>query len=387
MKPCVLTGRNLPRLVHTSYGFLKTLRMAGVASKTLFNKPKVELHCHLDGAIRLKTILHFAKKRKIQIPTENEGELRSLVTCNRPSSLTEVLSKFSYYMPVIAGDREAIQQIAYELVEDKAKEGVVYLEARYSPHYLANCNVHPIPWGQTEGDISPDEVVNLVNQGFRRGQCDFGIKVRSILCCIRHMQAWSPEIVELCKKYRNDGVVGIDLAGDELMDTESYPGHVQAYEMAVKCGIHRTVHAGEVGPPKVVREAVDILKAERIGHGYVTIKDPALYKEILQKRIHIEACPLSSVLTGACDPDYTKHPVVTFMKDEANFSINTDDPLIFNSTIHTDYNIAAEHMNFTELEFRTMNLNAASSSFLCSREKKELLNQLYTAYGMTQNVC
>ncbi|XP_072323607.1 adenosine deaminase-like [Scyliorhinus torazame] len=357
--------------------------MAGVASKTLFHQPKVELHCHLDGAIRLQTILHFAKKRKIQIPAKNEDELRSLVTCSKPSTLTEVLSKFSHYMPVIAGDREAIQQIAYELVEDKAKEGIVYLEARYSPHYLANCKVHPIPWGQTEGDVSPDEVVYLVNQGFWRGQHDFGIKVRSILCCIRHQQEWSPEIVELCKKYQNDGVVGIDLAGDELTNAETYPGHMAAYEMAVKYGIHRTVHAGESGPAKVVREALDILKAERIGHGYATITDPELYKEILQKNIHIEACPLSSVLTGACDPDYTKHSVVTFLKDKANFSLNTDDPLLFNSTIHTDYNIVAEHMNFTELDFKTMNINAASSSFLCPTEKEELLNLLHTAYGMS----
>uniref|UniRef100_UPI00398E520F adenosine deaminase-like n=1 Tax=Pristiophorus japonicus TaxID=55135 RepID=UPI00398E520F len=285
------------------------------------------------------------------------------------------------------GDREAIEQIAYELVEDKTNEGVIYFEARYSPHYLANCNVHPIPWGQSEGDLSPDEVVKLVNQGFQKGQRDFGIKVRSILCCMRHMEAWSPEVVELCKKYQNDGVVGIDLAGDELIDCQSYPGHIQAYEMAVKCGVHRTVHAGEVGPPKVVREAVERLNAERIGHGYSIIKDPALYKELLLKQIHIEACPLSSVLTGACDSDYTNHPVVTFKKDKANFSLNTDDPLVFNSTIHTDYSIAAEYMNFTELDFMTMNLNAAHSSFLCSEEKEELINQLYKAYGMEQKAC
>ncbi|XP_020388727.1 adenosine deaminase-like isoform X1 [Rhincodon typus] len=366
---------------------LQVLRMAGVASRTVFTKPKVELHCHLDGAIRLKTILHFAKKRKIQIPAENEDELRKLVTCSKPSTLTEVLSKFRYYMPVIAGDREAIEQIAYELAEDKAKEGIVYLEARYSPHYLANCNVHPIPWGQTEGNVSPDEVVHLVNQGFLRGQCDFGIKVRSILCCIRHMEAWSLETVELCKKYRNDGVVGIDLAGDELMNAESHPGHVQAYEIAVKCGIHRTVHAGEAGPPPVVCEALEILKSERIGHGYAIINDPVLYKEILQKKIHIEACPYSSVLTGACDPDFTKHPVVTFKKDKANFSLNTDDPLVFGSTIHTDYNIAADYMNFTERDFMEMNLNAAASSFLCPKEKEELLNFLKTEYGMRQDFC
>ncbi|XP_051879028.1 adenosine deaminase-like isoform X2 [Pristis pectinata] len=327
--------------------------MAG-KSPIPFSKPKVELHVHLDGAIRLKTILYYAKKRKIQLPTENEDELQKLISCSKPSTLTEVLLKFSHYMPVIAGSREAIQQIAYELVEDKANEGVIYFEARYSPHYLANCNVHPIPWGHSEGDLSPDEVVKIVNQGFQRGQQDFGIKVRSILCCMRHMEAWSTEVVELCKKYENDGVVGIDLAGDESMDCNSYPGHVQAFEMAVKYGVHRTVHAGEASPPQVIREAVELLKAERIGHGYSIIKDPLLYKELLLKQIHFEACPCSSVLTGACDPDYTKHPIVTFKRDKANFSLNTDDPLVFNSTIHTDYIIAAEYMNFSEAEFMAM---------------------------------
>ncbi|XP_072108187.1 adenosine deaminase-like isoform X2 [Mobula birostris] len=319
-----------------------------------FPKPKVELHVHLDGAIRLKTILHYARKREIQLPAENEHELQKLISCGKPSTLTDALLKFSYYMPVIAGSREAIQQIAYELVEDKANEGVIYFEARYSPHYLANYNVHPLPWGQSEGDLSPDEVVQIVNQGFQSGQQDFGIKVRSILRCIHHMEAWLTEVVQPCKEYENEGVVGIDLAGDESMDCNSHPGHVQAFEMAMKYGVHRTVHAGEVSPPRVTREAVELLKAERIGHGYSVIQDPLLYKELLHKQIHIEACPYSSVLTGACDPDYTKHPIVTFEKDKANFSLNTDDPLVFNSTIHTDYIIAAEYMNFSEAEFMTM---------------------------------
>uniref|UniRef100_A0ACB8F7C8 Uncharacterized protein n=1 Tax=Sphaerodactylus townsendi TaxID=933632 RepID=A0ACB8F7C8_9SAUR len=196
---------------------------------------------------------------------------------------------------------------------------------------------------------------------------------------------WSPEVVELCKKYRNDSVVAIDLAGDESINAETCPEHRKAYEEAERCGIHRTVHAGEVGPPQVIKEAVSILKAERIGHGYHVLEDEALYKQLLKQNMHFEVCPWSSYLTGACKPNFHDHPVVRFMKDGANYSLNTDDPLIFNSTIHTDYKIAKDSMGFTEDEFKRLNINAAKSSFLPEKEKKELLFKLYEAYGMVKS--
>uniref|UniRef100_A0A674AUA9 Adenosine deaminase n=1 Tax=Salmo trutta TaxID=8032 RepID=A0A674AUA9_SALTR len=289
--------------------------------------------------------------------------------------------RFLYFI----GDREAIKRIAYEFVEDKAKEGVIYVEVRYSPHFLANTDVEPIPWNQKEGDLSPDEVVRLVNQGLADGEKAFNIIARSILCCMRHMPSWSMGVVELCKKYKKDGVVAIDLAGDESLNCEAYPGHRMAYEEAERCGVHRTVHAGEVGPASVVKEAVEVLKAERIGHGYNTLEDQVLYKQLLEQNMHFEVCPISSKLTGACDPDFTKHPVITFRKDKANYSLNTDDPLIFNSTLHLDYSTAQKYMGFTEEEFKRLNINSANSSFLPEKEKKDLVNKLYEAYGMVEN--
>ncbi|XP_066442365.1 adenosine deaminase isoform X1 [Eleutherodactylus coqui] len=345
-------------------------------------KPKVELHVHLDGSFKPETILHFARKRQIEIPADSVDELLKIISYDEPLSLTEFLAKFAHYMPAIAGDREAIKRVAYEFVEMKAKEGVIYVEVRYSPHFLANSKVDPIPWGQKEGDITPDIVVDLVNQGLREGEKAFNIKARSILCCMRHMPNWSLEVVELCKKYQNDTVVAIDLAGDESLNLEAAPGHRLAYEEAVRCGVHRTVHAGEVGPPSVVKEAVEVLKAERIGHGYHTVEDPHLYRELLNKEMHFETCPWSSYLTGACDPDFTKHPVKQFMEDRANYSLNTDDPLIFRSTLDVDYNIAANQMGLTEEEFKRVNINAAKSSFLPEKEKRELLYKLYEAYDM-----
>ncbi|KAF7696144.1 adenosine deaminase [Silurus meridionalis] len=352
------------------------------SGKAAFDKPKVELHVHLDGAIRVETILDVAKRRGITLCANTVPELTKLITVAKPGTLTEFLVKFSLYMPAIAGNREAIKRIAYEFVETKAKEGVIYIEARYSPHLMANSNVDPIQWNQEEGDVTPDDVVHLVNEGLKQGEKDFKIKARSILCCMRHMPKWSMEVVELCKKYRNDGVVGIDLAGDESLSHEACPLHCKAYEEAEKCGIHRTVHAGEVGLPSVVREAVEVLKAERIGHGYHTVEDQDLYKQLLEQNMHFETCPISSKLTGACDPDFTKHPIIRFMEDKANYSVSTDDPLIFHSTLGSDYQVLKDYMGFTEEEFMRLNINAAKSCFLPEKEKKDLLNQLYEAYGM-----
>uniref|UniRef100_A0A665TIV9 Adenosine deaminase n=1 Tax=Echeneis naucrates TaxID=173247 RepID=A0A665TIV9_ECHNA len=345
----------------------------------------IELHVHLDGAIRVQTILDVAERRGITLPGKTVEEMTSVIIVKEPATLTKFLGKFAEYMHVIAGDREAIKRIAYEFVEDKAKEGVIYVEVRYSPHFLANTKVDPIPWQQEEGDLSPDEVVRLVNEGLRQGERAFNIKARSILCCMRHMPSWSMDIIELCKTYRHQGVVAIDLAGDESLNCEAFPGHRMAYEEAVRCGIHRTVHAGEVGPPSVVKEAVEVLKAERVGHGYRTLQDQALYKQLLAQNMHFEICPISSKLTGACDPDFTKHPVITFRNDQANYSLNTDDPLIFNSTLNLDYNTAHKYMGFTEEEFKRLNIKSAESCFLPEEEKRELLQKLYKAYGMTRS--
>ncbi|XP_043945944.1 adenosine deaminase [Protopterus annectens] len=345
-----------------------------------FDKPKVELHVHLDGAIRPETVMYFAKKRGICIGAENAEHLLQQVVMKKPGTLTDFLNKFHIYMPTLAGDKEAVKRIAYELVEAKSKEGVVYFEARYSPHLLANTAVHPIPWQQTKGDLTPEDVVNLVNQGFREGERDFNVKVRSILCCMRHEPGWSADIVELCKKYKKDGVVAIDLAGDESINVTANMGHRKAYEEAVKHGIHRTVHAGEVGPASVVREAYEVLKAERIGHGYHTLDDKELYRELLDKRIHFELCPWSSIITGACCPESEKHPAIRFKKDNANISLSTDDPFILKSTLETDYRLAKWFMGFTENDFKTVNLNAARSSFLPNKEKEELIKNLKEEY-------
>uniref|UniRef100_UPI00358ED3AB adenosine deaminase isoform X2 n=1 Tax=Myxine glutinosa TaxID=7769 RepID=UPI00358ED3AB len=322
---------------------------------------QVELHVHLDGAIRLETIAELAR-----------------------------------------GDKEAIRRVAYELVQDKAREGVVYLEVRYSPQLLATADVEPKSWGLPRGDLDPNGVVEAVSKGLREGAAEFSVITRSILCCMRHRPAWSPEVLRLCVRHggvldiehenvptnetsslEQPMVVGMDLAGDESLVTVAGSGHIQAFQEARRMGIHRTVHAGEAGPASVVREAVTKLKAERIGHGYHLLEDLELYHLLLQQQIHFEMCPWSSYITGAYVGDFNKHPLIRFLADGASVSLNTDDPLILGSTLETDYCLARRHMSCTDENFIAMNMAAASASFLPRAEKDALMESLRNAYGLT----
>uniref|UniRef100_A0A8D1F562 Adenosine deaminase n=1 Tax=Sus scrofa TaxID=9823 RepID=A0A8D1F562_PIG len=343
--------------------------------------PPVELHVHLDGAIKPETILYYGRKRGIALPANTPEELQDVIGMDKPLSLPAFLAKFDYYMPAIARPQSCAAR-AQEEEELEGAGGIRWLHTRYVPQLDSSSSFFPFLGSVDRGDLTPDEVVDLVGQGLQEGERDFGVKVRSILCCMRHQPTWSPEVVELCKKYRQQTVVAIDLAGDETIEGSSlFPGHVQAYEEAVKSGVHRTVHAGEVGSAEVVKEAVDTLKTERLGHGYHTLEDEALYTRLRQANMHFEVCPWSSYLTGAWKPG-TEHAVIRFKNDQANYSLNTDDPLIFKSTLDTDYQMTKRDMGFTEEEFKRLNINAAKSSFLPDDEKTELLDLLYKAYGM-----
>uniref|UniRef100_A0A8C5CDW9 adenosine deaminase n=1 Tax=Gadus morhua TaxID=8049 RepID=A0A8C5CDW9_GADMO len=216
--------------------------------------------------LQVELHVHLMERRGVSLPADMSEGMTQIIILQEPATLTEFLGKFAEYMHVIAGDREAIKRIAYEFVEDKAKEGVVYVEVRYQSS---------LP-GQHSTRM---DVVRLVNEGLKEGEKAFNVQAR--VHSLLHAS-------HLCKKYRHEGVVAIDLAGDESLNTDAQSGHRLAYEEAVLCGIHRTVHAGEVGPPSVVKEAVEVLKAERIGHGYRTLEDPALYKQLLDQKMHFE---------------------------------------------------------------------------------------------------
>ncbi|KAF8778300.1 Adenosine deaminase like protein [Argiope bruennichi] len=245
-------------------------------------KYRVELHIHLDGSVRPETIWEISQRKGIHLASSSADFCSSLVT-KQPSNLANYLAPIATYLPVIAGDEEAIERIAFEFCEDAAREHLLYAETRYSPHLLA-----------TEG-FPPERVVECVNRGLKNGCERFGVDIRSILCSIR--------------------------------------GNQSAYRL----GIHRTVHAGEDGPADQVRFALEHLFAERIGHGYHVMEDEALYRRCLDMDVHFEACPHSSLLTGAVTDRTIKHPIVRYAEDRANFSINRDDSTLIQKTLEDEY--------------------------------------------------
>uniref|UniRef100_A0A1I7V057 adenosine deaminase n=1 Tax=Caenorhabditis tropicalis TaxID=1561998 RepID=A0A1I7V057_9PELO len=333
------------------------------------NFPKVELHLHLDGAARFDTLLELSQEKGISLAgAKTVDELKKVLVTHEPANLSKVLEAFEIFLPVIRGDLTAIERVAYELCEDQHHNGVVYFEGRYSPHLLL-CNDYP--------EVTAAHVVAAVKKGFDRGEKQFGIKARSILCCIRGLDKKFPQLIlDLATDLKQLGVVAIDVAGSAHGADEQYePEVVAAFKEAFKRGIHRTVHAGESGGPKEVQKAIEDMHAERIGHGYRVMKDEQMYIDnfVNSKSVHLEACPYSSVMTGAVPLDWKNHPISRWAKDDVNFSISRDDPTCFDNSMLSELTLAHKQVGLDVHQLWKAQLNAAHSCFLPEDEKAELV--------------
>nr|XP_039254703.1 adenosine deaminase-like isoform X1 [Styela clava] len=344
-----------------------------------YNFPKVELHCHLDGCYRFSTIAELAKKRGIYLQ-KDESELKKFITAQtRCNSLPHYLEKIYNATRTYAGDEDGIARITREAIEDKAADGVVYLELRYAPHLFANCDVEPMVHAEERGRLRPKDVMDIVNKTVKECENEYGIRVTTILCALTPFE-WGEETAKLCQEYESHGVVGIDIAGPE--GSEDFPLHCQrGFEFCRINGIHRTAHAGEVGPAGHVKKAIEQLHAERIGHGYRMLEDDACYGIVKQHRTHVEVCPMSSHFTTGAPEDWSKHPARRFHEDNINFSLSSDDPGVHLASLIGDYDIATTMWGFTTQDLFKLNLNAARSCFLNEVERKQLVSDLKREYA------
>ena len=201
----------------------------------------------------------------------------------------------------------------------------------------------PVPIGSLNA-VTPDDALRAVSRGLKRGEKDFNIQARIILCTIKGQDGWSTDVVRMATEFASEGVVAIDIAGDESVYSEEEKA---AFEKAKQLNIHRTIHAGEMGPATNVAYAVKKLHAERIGHGYHVVQDRAIYDMCRDRDVHFETCPYSSYLTGAVLTS-EKHPIITFAEDNVNFSINKDDATQTQSTLDSEYQLLRK-MGLNEL--------------------------------------
>jgi len=331
----------------------------------------IELHLHLDGAIRLSTLYELSQKKNL-FKTDTIDEFEKIVSIGNKKcfdSLTDCLSIFNNIVSLIAGNKEYLERIAYEICEDQYNNGVLYTEIRYNPHILMGQN------------LSIDEVIQTINTGIKRGCSKYPIFVNCILCCLRHKPMWSLDIVESCIKYRNDGIVGMDIAGDEKNYFDNL--HREYFAYAHKNNINITAHAGESGGSDNIRSAITKLHAKRIGHGYACSTDHYLMAYLKRKNIHLECCLTSSLKTNSIK-DINKHPLKIFNKKNMNFSINTDDPSIFNTSFQNEIDLVKKTLQLNNDKIYKIMLNSLASSF-ASQKKKEKIKKILSNNWMKFN--
>jgi adenosine deaminase len=323
--------------------------------------PKIELHCHLDGSLRPKTIIEIAEKEGIQINYKNEDEIKEAV--NVPldcKSLDEYLKAFE--LPnLVMQSKESLRRITFELYEDAAKENVKYMEVRFAPllHTLKGLTV--------------EEIIESVIEGMREAEAKYDIKGNIILGCMRFMSAEKAfEVVEKGKKFLGKGVVAIDLCAAEVVGF--CQKFVEPIKLAREYGYRVTVHAGETGIGKNVLEAVELLGAERIGHGVYIRSCEEAYKIVKEKNITLEMCPTSNVQTKAVS-SFSDHPIYDFYKDGIKVTLNTDNRTVSNTTMTKEIEITANEFNIDYEDYKKIYYNSVNSSF-ADEDIKESLKRI-----------
>jgi adenosine deaminase len=322
--------------------------------------PLIELHRHLDGNVRLKTILDLGRKHNLHLPAWDIDGLRPHVQVTGPQpGLMAFISKFQWQVGVMV-DYDAIHRIAHENVEDARKDGIDYIEMRFSPWFMAEAH-----------GLDPAGVVEAVVGGVCAGQKDFGVKVNLIGILSRtYGPAIARQELEALLRQR-DAITALDLAGDEA----HFPAFLfrEHFRRARQAGWHITVHAGEIAGPESIWEALKGLGAERIGHALHAVEDPALMGYLVEHRIGVETCLTSNVQTS-CVADYPAHPLRKFLAAGIPATINTDDPGISGIDLPYEYTVAAPKAGLTREQIHQSQLNALEVAFLTAEEKQVFRN-------------
>ena len=329
----------------------------------IINKlPKAELHCHLDGSLRVKTIIELAEMQGIDLPSKDEVDLLKILSIGpSPKSLEDYIEKFDITLSVLQTP-ESLERAAFELAMDCHQDGVRYLEVRYSPIL------------HTKNGMQLFETVDSVKKGLAQAFDECGILTGIIICGIRHISPdHSLELANLSVQYKNKGVIGFDLAGAE----ENFPAkeHKEAFYLILNNNINTTIHAGEAFGPRSIHQAIHICGAHRIGHGTRVCEDIDLLNYINDHRIPLEICLTSNINTKSVST-ISKHPFKHYMNKKVRVTLNTDNRLISNTTLSNEYEIAINNFNLNENEIRTIIINGFKSAFLPHNKRRELIRKV-----------
>ena len=322
------------------------------------NLPLIDLHHHLDGSIRLETILDLGLQHNLPLPATTLEGLRPYVQVSTPQPGVMVFIEKFKWMTGVLVDYDACRRVAFENVEDAAKEGIDYIELRYSPWFMAEAH-----------GLNPAGVVEAVTDGIHAGERQFDVRANQVGILSRH---YGPEIAykELdALLAHKEQITALDLAGDEF----NFPGElfVDHFRKARNAGWHITVHAGEITGPQSIWQALNDLGAERIGHAVHAVQDPGLLEYMVEHRIGVE-CNLTSNVQTSTVADYASHPMRGFIEKGILATLNTDDPGISAIDLHYEYDVAAPAAGLADAQIRQAQENALLISFLSEGEKQAI---------------
>lgn len=324
--------------------------------------PKVELHRHLEGSVRVSTLVEIGKNHNIH--KQEASTLGPLVQIREddPYTFENFLSKF-VTLRLFYRSPEVIGRITREAIEDAANDNIRYLELRFTPVALSKAEGFPL-----------EEVIDWVIEGTKEGEDAFGVKTRLITSINRHE---SPELAEqvtqISIERKGEGIVGLDLAGNEAeFPAEPFMGFLlEAHQE----GLNITIHAGEWGGAANVAEAIKHFETTRIGHGVRIMEDADVVALARETGTVFEVCITSNYQSGVV-PAVSQHPLPHMLASGLNATLNTDDPSVSQITLSQEYLLACEKLELSLSELRERILAAAQAAFLSTDEKKQLVEEI-----------
>lgn len=326
--------------------------------------PKFDLHVHLDGSMRLGTVMELSRELPKNRKFPRTLDIGQALFPPQRCTLEEYLKAFSIPVAVLQSEA-ALERAAYELCEDAAKENIIYMEIRFAPLL------------HLQEGLTPQKVVEAVLSGMRRAEKEFPIRTRLILCGMKQESTEASErTARLATEYLGKGVVAFDLAGPERDFPTSL--HREAIKIAKEAGLHLTIHAGEGCCPEQIKEALD-LGAERIGHGVYLYKDEATERLVAERGIPLEVCPTSNLQISGVMETYADHPLKHYLDRGIHVTLNTDNRLMSRIDVTHEFEKVIEAFFLSKDEVKTILLNSAQAAFTTQEIKADLQNQVEAA--------
>ncbi len=342
--------------------------MTSITRDEILALPKCDLHVHLDGSLRLSTILDLAEQQKVSLPAKDEEGLRKAMRIGqRCKDLNEYLEAFGITCSVLQTE-EALERAAFEMIEDCHQENIRYVEVRFSPIL------------HTDRKLPIEYVLEAVLRGLERGRETFGVESGVIICGIRNMNPnVSYRLAQLCVAYKHKGVVAFDLAGAEY----NHPAkdHLRAFYLIVNNNINCTIHAGEAYGSQSIHEAIHYTNANRIGHGTRLFEDGELLNYVNDHRVPLEMCVSSNVQTGAVE-SFEDHPLPMYFRKGVRVTVNTDNRLITDTTVTDELLICHEKFNLNLFDLKLILMNGFKSAFQPYERRRKMLAKMRVEMGL-----